>query len=183
MNKISDLKLGISKCAYMVAEILNDLDPDFLPFDSDVKKYIGADFQTRTLYNGRERGLVFSMEVITYLKEKTLYSNKLPSKKCINAFVCEHGVSDEIKVLTWESGSAKDTMTIEDVTKDVRFGFEFKHFDYNQIHDSAYYVYDKFEKFFNDNSGKIENKKEEESITLKSKSGRGCISHFGMENN
>ena len=59
---ISDLTFSIKKCAFLVAQILEDYDPDFLPFKSEFG-YYGAEFQTRPLYNSRETGLVFSMEL------------------------------------------------------------------------------------------------------------------------
>lgn len=170
MSKIVDSTLGIKKCAFIVSQILENRDPDFLPFSNEYG-YTGADFQTRTLYNGRENGIVFSMSVL----EKTLETDIV-----INVYVYEHRVCDDICVTIWKDSFLQNTYTVNDIKNgDKRYeegNYINKSFKYNEYHQCADYVYDEFEKFYNDTCGK-----KEEPIVLKSKSGMGKISHFGME--
>ena len=141
---ISDLTFSIKKCAFLVAQILEDYDPDFLPFKSEFG-YYGAEFQTRPLYNSRETGLVFSMEL---------------KHKVINVYVYEHRVVDDICVTIWEDSSFKDCYTesnIKDGDKRYEEGtYIDKSFDYNQYHQCADFVYKTFENFYNETCGKKE---------------------------
>ena len=139
---ISDLTFSIKKCAFLVAQILEDYDPDFLPFESEFG-YYGAEFQTRPLHNTRESGIVFSMAV-----HKTMEVNTV-----INVFVYEHRVCDDICVTIWESPYLQDTYTVNDIKDgDKRYEegtYIDKSFDYNQYHQCADFVYKTFENFYN----------------------------------
>ena len=167
MNKLTDLTLGIKKCAFIVAQILEDREPDFLPCHS----FAGVDFQTRTLYNGRENGLVFSMK---------LYKEKAITDTVINVYVYEHRIADDICVTIWEDSLIRDTYTVKDIKDgDKRYKdstYINKSFNYNEYYQCADYVYETFENFYNEICGK-----KEKPIILNSKSGRGTISHFGLE--
>ena len=167
MNKLTDLTLGIKKCAFIVAQILEDREPDFLPCHS----FAGVDFQTRTLYNGRENGLVFSMK---------LYKEKAITDTVINVYVYEHRIADDICVTIWEDSLIRDTYTVKNIKDgDKRYKdstYINKSFNYNEYYQCADYVYETFENFYNEICGK-----KKEPIRLKNKSGMGKISHFGLE--
>ena len=135
VTTIADLTLGIKKCVFLVAQILESMEPEFLPYRKKFGGYYGVDFQTRPLYNGRESGLVFSMT-----------KGKFREKKTINVYVYEHRVCDDLCVIAWESDNcAKDGgFTDEDICFGAVGGKSFKYGEYQQC---AKYVYQKLADF------------------------------------
>lgn len=139
---IADLTLGIKKCVFLVAQILESMETEFLPYKNGLGGYYGADFQTRPLYNGRENGLVFSMT-----------TGKFKEKKTINIYVYEHRVCDDICVTIWEDDSYakgvgftyKDIVNADDKYKNGLYID--KSFNYGEYQQCAEYVYERFADF------------------------------------
>ena len=137
MNKMANLKLEINPCAWIVAEILNTFEPQFALYDQNTYQ---VEFETKPLYNGRERGLVFSM--------KSMKSPKMPQ---LNIFVYEHRKSDGICATVWEgvtfNGWGSEDIPITD--EQYRNGEWVEHVEeYDGHYKMAQWIYDCFKNHY-----------------------------------
>ena len=140
--KIADLSLNLNECALMVARCLENMETCFLPFNQKrLGGYFGADFKTKPLYNGRERGLVFSMKV---------YGSG-GSVKQLNIWVYEHRVCDDICLTIWEGSDYTGFEDIPNGDEKYENGTWIeKSFDYGDYYNCAKYIYNKFGAYFAD---------------------------------
>ena len=87
--KIVDISLGVSAQAWAVADLLLEYDvPD------------NQEFSTSTWYNGRERGLVFS---VCYVGENALH-----------VAVFQHRNSDDLCAVKWHAPPSINPPTLEE---------------------------------------------------------------------
>jgi hypothetical protein len=101
-NRMADLTYGINHQVRALAQALAASSPDFAEFDGEWKHYNVA-FETATWYNGRERGLVFTM------------SHRHASSACLNIAVFEHRNHDGICAVAWEDTRGVNPPTLEDI--------------------------------------------------------------------
>lgn len=140
MNNIVNLKLELNPCAWIVAEILNTFEPDFADYCQEFCTY-NVEFETKPLYNGRERGLVFSMNNMRW--------QKMPQ---LNIFVYESRNTDNICATVWEGKTFNgwDSKDIPITDEQYRNGEWVEHHEfYNEHYKMAKWIYVRFAKHYN----------------------------------
>lgn len=132
-----DMNFGIHPMALCVAQLLAYRDGLECSWDDDDHFY-RADITTAPWYNGRERGLVFSMRSPRFGKGQ------------INIAVYEHRNSDEICLLQFHTPGLMNPPTLADVPDDVyvdKYDVSAR-FSHNQIVEAADWVYDQLSEFW-----------------------------------
>ena len=131
INNITDPAFGINNQALAVLHLLADREPDFAEYGDGGYNVL---LNTRPWYNGRERGILISMDSIGEMS------------KILHIAIFEHRNSDDICCLKWET----DTMYLnypDDNAIDRAYKGQNKHyadasFKYGEIGECANYIYD-----------------------------------------
>jgi len=135
--KIANLNLQLNKCSWIVAQILEDMETTFLPFKDN---YFGADFTTKPMYNGRERGLVFSMKIHGV------------SGHDLNLWVYEHRNTDDICITSFEGTIYNGLASVNDIPNSEKKyengDWIEKSFDYNKYYECAEYIFNRFAEYY-----------------------------------
>ena len=144
---ITDPTLGLNNQALAVLYFMARMSPDFADYkDGDYQVIL----ETRTWYNGRERGFTLNMSP-DYNSE------------WIHLAVFEHRNSDEICVLNWTTkdnywnGATADNSLDEAYHGGTKFDVAAT-FKYGEIGEVANYLYEELEKFYEAQKKKMEAK-------------------------
>lgn len=132
-----NMNFGIHPKALCVAQLLAYRDGLECSWDDDSHFY-RADIDVAPWYNGRERGLVFSMRSPRFGKGQ------------INIVVYEHRNSDEICLLQFHTPGLINPPTLADVPDDVyvdKYDVSAS-FSYNQIVEAADWIYDQLTEYW-----------------------------------
>lgn len=140
-DKIYDPSFEINSQAFAVAAYL-DADPEFAEYKNN--EYL-VRFVSKPWYNGRERGIVISM-----CPEISL------SKHILHIAFFEHRNSDQICCLKWETNKMYWNHPLEDrnifkktYLNDDKYDVEIA-FAYGEAAKCAKWIYNEFEKFYNE---------------------------------
>jgi hypothetical protein len=145
-NRIIDRSFNIGNQALAVMNYL-DVSSDFLPYENG--RYMGADFNTKPWYNGRERGVVVSMSI--------------NFAKTLHIAFFEHRNSDTICALKWETDRPYFNHPLEDPNIfDIAYGGKEKtkwdtsfSVSPGEAGKMAHWIYEQFEKYYQEQTEAI----------------------------
>ena len=142
-----DLTFGLNPQALSVAQLLSERAPEFATYEDGC---YDVDFTTKTFYNGRERGMVISMRVVSL-------GWKAP---VLHIAIFEHWNTDGLCAIKWEGDFIYNAPTHKDIPKEAysfrsltnRFpkGETASSFvvDWGQIGEMVNWVYNQFSEYY-----------------------------------
>lgn len=128
---ITDPTFGINSQALAILHFLSNREPDFAEYGDTGYHVL---LNTKPWYNGRERGILISMDSIG------------ETEKILHIAVFEHRNSDNICCLKWETNASylnyPDDNAIDKAYKGQDKHYADASFKYGEIGECANYIYD-----------------------------------------